>query len=111
MTSIFDLLKQLAGPLIKLSVGLFPVVGVLIATVADPAGAANQFLVTMIDHVAIYWPETPENLKLANLIMGQLEPGTSVGKSILIDIYQTGFLMLSVVLLIKLYKLIPFKAT
>lgn len=111
MTSIFEALKHFLKPISRIALALVPAIGILLETISDPAGALNQLLVTMIDYVAIYWPETPEQLKLSNLVMGQLEPGTSVGEAIIIDIFQTAFLMLSVVVVIKLYKLIPFKAT
>lgn len=111
MIGIFQLVKNLAGPAIRVLTAIVPVVSVLITTVANPTGAVNKLLVSFIDFIAQFWPSTPEQLKLANLIAGPLESGTTVGQAIIVDLFQTAFLMLSVIVLIKLYKLIPFKAT
>lgn len=107
---IFDLLKALVSPLVAILASLTGVISVIIGAFLNPAGAVNGFVTRLIDALAFVWPSTPENLKLANLIFPAVG-GVSIGRAVLIDICSTLFVMLGIILLIKLYKLIPFKMT
>lgn len=108
--NLYDLLKWFAEPLVKVALALSSFLAVVLGAMADPAGAVNSFMVRLIDWTAIYWPETPQGMQIATLITQAIDP-SSVGGAVVLEIASTASLMLSVVLLIKLYKLIPFKAT
>jgi hypothetical protein len=106
---LFDLLKWLAQPVVRIALAVLGPLGLVLGAIADPSGALNGLVCRLIDALALAWPSTPENLKIANLIFSDGSIG--VGESIVIDIFQTAFLVLSIIALVKLYKLIPFKMT
>ncbi|MEM9817615.1 MAG: hypothetical protein AAF827_14600 [Cyanobacteria bacterium P01_D01_bin.6] len=107
--NLYDLVKWFAQPIVRIAIAVLGPLGVILGTFANPEGAVNSFLVRLIDWIAPYMPSTPENLKLANLIFsGGAIP---IGQAVLNDVFQLIGLMLGVVLIIKIYKLIPFKAT
>jgi hypothetical protein len=106
---IFDLLKWLSQPVVRLVSALFAPVALVLGTIADPGGALNSFLIRTVDLLAVYWPSTPEELKISNLIFSA--SGAGIGRTVLIDSLQTIVLIAGVVGLVKLYKLIPFKMT
>lgn len=84
-------------------------ISIILGAIANPAGAVNSFLCRMIDLVASVFPSTPENLKIANLLISTGDSIPIVGRSIVFDIFTTIASMFAIILLIKLYKLIPFK--
>lgn len=109
MIGIFDLLKTLLEPINRFFLSVLGLVGIAVGAAADPSGALNALIVRLIDFVAQYWPSTPEELKIANLIFSTTSQ--SVGHAVMVDIFQTAFLLLGVVLTVKVYKLIPLKFT
>lgn len=84
---------------------------VLVGAVLDPGGAINAFLCFCIDIVAAVWPATPNDLKLGSLLASFAQSFPLVGWGIILEIIQTCVSMLVIVLLVKLYKLLPFKAS
>lgn len=82
---------------------------ILLGAIANPFGAVNSFICLLIDGIASVWPSTPENLKVGSLIASIGTAIPLVGTAVVYDIFQTAGSMLAIVLLIKLYKLIPFK--
>jgi len=107
---IFDLLKFLVRPAAPVFNALRSLIAIALGALADPTGAFNALIVRLIDFAALYWPSTPEELKIANLIFPQ--SGTvPIGKYFIVEIFSTAFLMMGVIAFVKLYKLIPFKAT
>lgn len=84
-------------------------VGIVLGAIANPGGAVNSFICRIIDVVAIPFPSTPNNLKIVNLLAATGDSIPLVGRAVVYDIFTTAFSMLSIVLLIKIYKLIPFK--
>jgi hypothetical protein len=109
---LFDLLSWFAKPVVRIALAILGPLGILLGIIANPGGAINSLICRVIDVVAVYWPSTPDNLKLANLINGFLTSNSdTIGGAVVKEIYTTAFAMLAIVLLVKLYKLIPFKAT
>lgn len=108
--NIFSLLRALVSPLVALLASLVGVFSVIIGAFLNPAGAINSFCVRMIDLVASVWPSTPPGLTLSALIF-PATGGTTLGRAFLLELFSTAFAMFAIVLIVKLYKLIPFKAT
>ncbi|MCT0252346.1 hypothetical protein [Synechocystis sp. CS-94] len=83
----------------------------LVAVITNPFGAINAGINAVVDAVANVLPSTPENLKLSNIAsdLGEAVPlvGTAVIRAVLNTFIELGGLAL----IIKIYKLIPFKAT
>jgi hypothetical protein len=82
---------------------------IIIGAIANPAGAVNSFLCRAIDLVASVFPSTPPNLKIATLLTSAGDSIPIVGRAVVYDIFSTIAIMFAVVLIIKVYKLIPFK--
>lgn len=108
--NLFDLLKWLASPVVRIALAFLGPLGIILGAIIHPQGAVNGFVCRVIDLVAYAWPSTPPHLKLASLLSGAFAPD-DIGGYVVYEMFTTGAIMLSIVLLIKLYKLIPFKMT
>lgn len=108
--NLYDLLKWFAQPVVRIVLALLGPIGLILGCIANPQGAVNSFVCRIIDVVASVWPSTPDSMKLGNLIMSSSSDLT-VGQAVIQDLFQTAFLMLTIMALVKVYKLIPFKAT
>jgi hypothetical protein len=102
MIAIFEILKWFA-------IALGTILALLIGTVLDPTGAINALVCLVIDIVTAVFPSTPDSLKIGSLLnsIGNTIPVVGVG--IVYDLFSTAAQMLGIVLIIKVYKLIPFK--
>lgn len=78
--------------------------------VADPRGWVNTSINFVIDYISSVFPQTPSNLKIANLIASA--PFVDVvGTRVIAETLLTVSAMAGVALIVKIYKLIPFKMT
>ena len=111
MTALLSLLLKFLVPIISVAVALFGVIALILGAIQDPEGAVNTFLVRMIDNIAPLFPQTPESLKVANIIDSVGETMPVVGKAVVFEVFQTISIIFGILAVIKIYKLIPFKAT
>ena len=83
----------------------------MLGALSDPQGLMNQTVCGAIDYIAHLFPSTPESLKISNVLnsVGDSIPG--VGRAVIREIFTTIAAIFSISLAIKIYKLIPFKAT
>ena len=109
-TGLVNFLTDMFGDLRKVISSLMGAVAIVVGTIQNLGGAVNTLLVNLINLVADVWPSTPDEIKLATLIENAGN-STGIGTAIIYDTFQTAFLVLSIVALVKLYKLIPFKMT
>lgn len=98
-------------PIVVLSTGLTSFAGFLVAALANPEGIINKFANSVIDAIASIFPSTPNNLKLGYLLDQSTASVPALGRGIIGDIFSTISAIFAVVVIIKIYKLIPFKAT
>ena len=110
MIKLFDLLSWLSQSMVRLALAVVFPLGFLLESIFNPGGAVNYFACRLIDWIAGPWPETPENLKLGNMLTTATEQ-MGVGQFVIRELFATASVMLGIVLIIKLYKLIPLKAT
>lgn len=82
--------------------------GFLIALLEFLFGWINDFMCLLIDIVLIILPSTPPTMKLSYLLSTALDK-MSFGQSIAVEIFTLLSSFLLVVIIIKVYKLIPFK--
>lgn len=122
MTSLGELLKQVFNPLIIAVIALFnpmvaiimsvtSIVAVLITCVSSPQSAVNQLICTVIDMVSGFLPSTPDNLKLGSILNQATSTMPNLGRGIIGEIFLTTSAIFGITIAIKIYKLIPFKAT
>lgn len=114
ITTIANFFQGLFGfftPVIVFFVSVGSIVAFLLGALADPQGLMNQVVCSAIDYVAFIFPSTPDNLKIANIINGLGDSIPGVGRSVIREIFTTITSIFGIALVIKIYKLIPFKAT
>ena len=107
--TIFQLLSRVFKFLEPVLKAVVPLIALILGAIADPTGAINSLVCRLIDFIAIPWPSTPESLKLANLLFPY--PGSTILEYSLTEMVSLALQFLGIVLVIKLYKLIPFKAS
>ena len=111
MQAIADLISWFAKPIVRIFLAIVSPISWILWAFANPEGAANLFICKIIDLVAFVLPSTPPELKVSALIASAGESVPIIGYGILLDVAQMIGVMLSVIVIIKVYKLIPFKAT
>lgn len=107
--SIFNFIQALFNPLYLFLISITSIIALILGAVADPAGAVDTFICKIIDIVVFVLPSTPDNLKIANLLMAFATAYPIVGWGIVLQIIQNISTMFAIVVVIKIYKLIPFK--
>jgi hypothetical protein len=98
-------------PVIALATGAIGLVTFLAAGLADPSGWCNSIICTVIDHISSVFPSTPSNLTIASFVQSVAGALPQFGMSVIYDIMSTIASIMALSLVIKIYKLIPFKAT
>lgn len=79
--------------------------------IKNPAGAINTFMIKLIDLIVGYFPSTPDQYKLINLFNNMLSQLSFLGADLLqeiVNIFVGILAIFSLVLIIKLYKILPF---
>jgi hypothetical protein len=99
------------NPVILIATSITGIVTFLIGAFENPSGWLSQVIKKLIDIVAAVLPETPDNLKVTNLLQSLYPETPSVGKYVLGEIVEVLITLSAIALVIKIYKLIPFKAT
>lgn len=84
---------------------------VILGIITNPLGAVNAFINVIIDAVASVWPSTPPSLKIAALIDSVAATMPGVGRGIIREFFVTISSFFALAVVIKIYKLLPFKAS
>ncbi len=115
MESILSFIQSIIGfllaPITRIFTASVGIVSLVLGAIANPEGAVNLFLCKIIDLIAAVFPSTPPEMKISYLLAGLGESVPMIGSGIVFSILQTLLGMMVIVLFVKLYKLIPFKAT
>lgn len=111
MPALFAALAAFFTPVIIFFVSVTVIVALILGCIADPSGAVNKFICTIIDVVSVIFPSTPTQLRLGSLIDSASSIAPAFGTSILRDIASTVGSIFTISLVIRIYKLIPFKAS
>lgn len=111
MPAFFAALAAFFTPVIIFFVSVGVIVSLLLGCIADPSGAVNQFICTIINAISSVFPSTPDNLRLGKLIDAVASIAPAFGTALIRDIATTIGSVFTVSLAIRIYKLIPFKAT
>ena len=109
--SIFNFIKWLFSPLYVICISIGGIISIILGAISNPQGAVNGFVCRIIDLILIPWPSTPEPLKLGSMLGYFANTVPVVGWGILLEIIKSCVAILLIVLVIKIYKLIPFKMT
>ena len=111
MAALFSALLQFLVPVIVFFVSVVAIVALLLGIVNDPAGAVNAFICMVIDMISGFFPSTPENLKIGNILASVGDRMPVFGRAVVYEVFQTIVVIAGIALVFKIYKLIPFKST
>lgn len=98
-------------PVIVVCTGLIVIVAFLVSALNDPQGWMNSVVITTIDAVASLFPSTPDSLKIGNIINSVGDSMPLVGRAVIRETFNTISSIAGIALVVKIYKLIPFKAS
>ena len=87
------------------------IIAILVLAFTDPSGFINQLICAAIDIISVPFPPTPDGLKLVSIINSLASFMPIFGKSLIESIIGTVRDLFILYSIIKIYKLIPFKAT
>jgi hypothetical protein len=87
------------------------VFAVLVIAATDPQSFINTLICGLIDIVSIPFPSTPNPLKLSAIVNTLASSLPIFGRAVIESIISTVRDLFVIYFLIKIYKLIPFKAT
>lgn len=76
--------------------------------IANPKGAINTFMIHFIDLFASLLPSTPAQLTLGGFLNSYQATSPLFSVGLLAEIFSLVFPLLSIYLVIKLYKFLPF---
>lgn len=99
------------NPVIAFFTAVVSLVAWLLGALANPQGAMNGIVNKTIDLVAGILPSTPSNLKIGTLLTEVSAYMPAVGRAVIAEIFFTLSSIFILFAAVKLYKLIPFKAT
>lgn len=106
---MLSLVLQYFQPVVVIFVTITPIVAFLLGAFMNPQGAWNQIVVGAIDHVSAIFPSTPDEFKLINLV-NQVADGLPLfGQRFVFNIFRAIGVIGGLSIVIKIYKLIPFK--
>ena len=95
MSILIEAFEFFFKPITRVFLAIISLISFLVGALLNPQGFLNQIICSVIDYIAFIFPSTPDNLKVSSIINGLASAMPLVGLT----------------LIVKIYKLIPFKAT
>ena len=86
----------------------FVIFALMIAAIADPNGAINTFMILLIDLVKGVFPDTPNDMTISSWVLSFQNSFPVIGGSILIETINGVLGMIALMMIIKIWKLLPF---
>lgn len=111
MNNLFKVLFEFIKPVVVIFSSIGGLIAFLLGALADPQGLMNSIVCSVIDGIASLLPSTPDNLKVAYFVNSVGDSMPMVGRGIIREMFVTITAMVAIISVIKIYKLIPFKAT
>jgi hypothetical protein len=111
MPALFTALASLFTPLFVLLISVTVIVALLLGCIANPSGAVNQFVCTILDLIAFVLPSTPPQFRVATILQSASNSMPLIGYGVVNEIYNTASGMFLISVAVRIYKLIPFKAS
>lgn len=91
-----------------MSCALTTIICLVYQAIKNPEGAINEFLINVLSSVLILFPSTPEDLKVASLLVKFNESFPQVGSYVLGEIFSGIVGLATVFFVVKLWKMLPF---
>lgn len=108
---VLSVLLAFLSPITSVFLSLVAIVSWLLGALIDPQGFMNGVVNKVIDVVASILPSTPTSLKVGTIINSVAALMPNVGRAVISEIFISLVAIFGLVGAVKLYKLIPFKAT
>lgn len=87
-------------------------ISIILGFIADPGGTVSFFACKILTFIFVFFPSTPEPLRLGNLFDDMLTSLDNtfplIGGGVLNEVFTTITSVLLIIISIKVYKLIPF---
>ncbi len=80
----------------------------ILACIIDPTGAVNTFMIMLIDLVKVVFPDTPPDMTIASWVASFQSSYPMIGGEILIEVINGILGMISLLMIFKIWKLLPF---
>lgn len=109
--SISDLIFKIVKPIYAFFASIGSLIAFLLGGLANPQGLMNKIIIKTVDVIAAILPETPSNLKVSSVLNSVAGFMPNVGRDIVYEVASTIAAIAAISLVVKIYKLIPFKAT
>jgi hypothetical protein len=88
---------------------------VILGFLSDPGGVVTAFVCPILQAIFQFFPSTPEQLKVINMFDDMIKTFDKtfpiIGGGIFNEILSSVSAYFGIIVLVKIYKLIPFKAT
>lgn len=111
MGSFFNALFQFIKPVVIFFISTTSIVAFLLGALLNPQGFMNETICLALDYIGSLFPSTPDGLKIANIVNSLGDSVPAVGRGVIREIFFTLSSIFTISLAIKIYKLLPFKAT
>jgi hypothetical protein len=84
---------------------------IIVGILLNPLGALNQGINYLTDLIGAILPSTPDELKVGSIIQNIGSDIPLIGSGLIKTAFDTFSQLIGIATVIKIYKLIPFKAT
>ncbi len=111
MGAFFTALFGFLSPVVVFFISVVSIVAFLLGALANPQGFLNQMICSAIDAIAYIFPSTPDNLKIGTMINNLGDSMPLVGRGIVREVFTSISIIIGLVSIVKIYKLLPFKAS
>jgi hypothetical protein len=111
MGRLLSALALFFNPVITFCAAMAAIVAFLLGALANPQGLMNQIICRVIDYIAMLFPSTPPSLTVAGMLQSASTNMPAFGSGVIREVLSTLAIIFGLSLVVKIYKLLPFKAT
>lgn len=105
---LFDQYFALAIPIKIACPALMAIICLLYQSINNPDGALNTFLIFLFDNFYGFFPVTPEQFKIANMLTSFAANHPNIGWSVVYEVFSGMAVMFGLWSAIKVLKILPF---
>ena len=109
IASFLQAVLSFISPVVVFFISVGSIVAFLLGALADPQGLMNRVVCGAIDMISGVFPSTPDNLKIGSIIESAGSVMPAFGTGLIREVLGTIAGMAAIALVIKIYKLMPFK--
>jgi hypothetical protein len=111
MGALISAILAFFTPVVVFCVSVVGIVAFLLGVLEDPPQFLNALICGVIDMIVPFWPSTPEDFRIGTIITNLSTQIPVVGRAVIFEVFTAISSIAGLALVVKIYKLIPFKAT